>query len=272
MADSVTAPGLRKESADWLNMEDFSQGIETNRVARSHDLAGRELTIRDAEGNRLDLQFGKDDVSWRAEGFAWAGEGSDAYEEVPLAGGGYWVDFSLADRRVETITIALHPQKGWALIVHSRIHDEGEDVETRVMQTYHGGTIDGSPATAQDVPAPTRDLIGRRTLFRYSPSHLYEHIYLSSRRFTWHNLVGEQRGHAATELATTYKLDDDLYLFTWREEKIPVGTVFVFDYAAGRSTGKFIGVEGGGTIANSPGGAVIIPFGSSNYGDHQEPV
>jgi hypothetical protein len=272
MADSLPTIGLRDESADWLNMEDFSEGIETNRVARSHDLVGRSITIHDPEGNSLDLTFSDGTVSWRAEGFAWAGAGSDVYEEVPLAGGGYWVDFSLADRGVETLTVALHPEKGWALIVHSRGHDEAEDVETRVMQTYHGGTIDGTTATADAVPVPTRDLIGRRTLFRYSPAHLYEHIYLSSRRFTWHNLVGEQRGHAATELATTYKLDDDLYLFTWREEKIPVGTVFVFDYAAGRSTGKFIGVEGDGTIANSPGGAVIIPFGSSNYGDFQEPV
>jgi hypothetical protein len=103
-------------------------------------------------------------------------------------------------------------------------------------------------------------------------NHLYEHIYLSSRRFVWHNLVGEQRGHAAAELATTWKLEKGLYVFTWREEKIPVGTVFLFDYARGRSTGKFIGLTGDGRIENSAGGAEIIEFGVSNYADHQEPV
>lgn len=261
------------ESAQWLNMEDFSAGIDSNRRARSHDLAGRSITIDTKDGGKLSLQFTDDDtVAWIAEGFRWVGSGSDRYEEVPLDGGGYWIDLSIAERRVETITVALHPEKGWALIVHSRIEDEGAEVETRVMQSFHGGIIDGTTATMADAPAPTRDLIGKRTLFRYSPNHLYEHIYLSSRRFTWQNLVGEQRGHAATELATTYKLDDELYLFTWREEIIPVGTVFVFDYAAGRSTGKFIGLEGDGTIANSAGGALIIPFGFSDYSEHQDPV
>jgi hypothetical protein len=225
MAADSTAVNLQ-ESAEWLNMDDFAAGIDTNRIARTNDLAGRTA---------------------------------------------YWIDFSLGERRVETITVALHPEKGWALVVHSRIHDEGADVETRVTQTFHGGTVAGASGSAA-IPAPTRDLIGKRTLFRYSANHLYEHIYLSSRRFVWHNLVGEQRGHAAAELATTYKLDEEVYLFTWREEKIPVGTVFVFDYQGGRSTGKFIGLEGDGTIANSPGGALIIPFGKSDYSEHQEPV
>ncbi|NEM91070.1 MoaF C-terminal domain-containing protein [Galbitalea soli] len=273
MSQSSESEILTEESEKWLNMDDFAAGIDTNRRPRTHDLVGRVFVIRTTDGGTLTLDFVDEDVvSWTADGFAWRGSGRDAYEEVPLDGGGYWVDLTIAERRVETITVPLHPEKGWALVVHSRIEDEGADVETRVMQTFHGGIIEGTSAELSDAPAPTRDLIGRRTLFRYSPHHLYEHIYLSSRRFTWHNLVGEQRGHAATELATTYKLDDGVYLFTWREAIIPVGTVFVFDYAAGRSTGKFIGLEGDGTIANSPGGALIIPFGYSNYGEHQEPV
>lgn len=273
MSQSDEAPVVTEESAEWLNMEDFAAGIDTNRRTRTHDLVGRHFVIRTTDGGTLTLDVTDENtIAWVADGFDWDGSGSEGYEEVPLDAGGYWLDMSIAARKVETITVALHPQKGWALIVHSRIEDEDADVETRVTQTFHGGVIEGTPATMADAPAPTRDLIGRRTLFRYSPHHLYEHIYLSSRRFTWQNLIGEQRGHAATELATTYKLDDGVYLFTWREEKIPVGTVFVFDYAAGRSTGKFIGLEGDGTIANSPGGALIIPFGSSNYSEHQDPV
>ena len=271
MAELDQATTLREESAEWLNMDDFSAGIDTNRIPGSADLAGRSLRITTDDGT-LALDFGDDGtVTWEATGFEWAGSGTDAYEEVPVGEGAYWVDFSLGERRVETLTVPLNPERGWALVVHSRIHDEGADVETRVMQSFHGGRIDGAPGEA-DVPAPTRDLIGKRTLFRYSANHLYEHIYLSSRRFVWHNLVGEQRGHAAAELATTYKLDEGLYFFTWREEKIPVGTCFVFDYAGGRSTGKFIGLEGDGTVANSRGGALIIPFGFSDYAEHQEPV
>lgn len=270
MASLETETVLREESAEWLNMDDFAAGIDANRIAGTHDLVGQTLVIDGADGT-LTLEFGADTVIWNASGFPWAGSGDDAYEEIPVGDGAYWVDFSLGQRRVETITVAVNPERGWALVVHSRIHDEGDAVETRVMQSFHPGRVEGSDGSAE-LPAPTRDLIGKRTLFRYSPNHLYEHIYLSSRRFVWHNLVGEQRGHAAAELATTYKLDDGLYFFTWREEKIPVGTCFIFDYAGGRSTGKFIGLEGDGTVANSRGGALIIPFGVSDYAEHQEPV
>jgi hypothetical protein len=271
MSEQIPGNTLSEESADWLSMEDFSAGIDANRIAPSDDLAGRSLVIRGADG-ALSLAFGESGtVTWSAENFAWAGSGTDPYEEVPVGDGAYWIDFSLGERQVETLTVAVHPRRGWALIVHSRIHGDDADVETRVMQSFHDARVDGAPGSAE-TPAPTRDLIGRRTLFRYSPNHLYEHIYLSSRRFVWHNLVGEQRGHAAAELATTYKLDDGLYLFTWREEKIPVGTVFVFDYAGGRSTGKFIGLESDSTVSNTPGGAFIIPFGASDYSEHQDPV
>lgn len=270
MAPTETGPTLREESPEWLNMDDFAAGIDTNRIPGTHHLAGTTIVIEGEDG-RLSLEFADQTLAWDATGFAWAGTGVDEYEEVPVGDGAYWVDFSLGERRVETVTVALNPARGWALVVHSRIHDEGADVDTRVMQSFHAGRIAGSVA-ASTLPGPTRDLIGKRTLFRYSANHLYEHIYLSSRRFVWHNLIGEQRGHAAAELATTYKLDEGLYFFTWREEKIPVGTCFIFDYAGGRSTGKFIGLQGNGTVANSRGGAEIIPFGFSDYAQYQEPV
>jgi MoaF C-terminal domain/MoaF N-terminal domain len=260
-----------QESTEWLNMEDFAEGIDTNRLPRTDALAGRSVTVELAEGGSLTTEFDLGTVTWTASGVAWEGGGTDVYEAIEVGEGAFWVDFSITERRVETVTMAFSPRAGWALVVHSAIGDEDFTTETRVVQSFHAGRVAGGPADVE-LPAPTRDLIGKRTLFRYSANHLYEHIYLSSRRFTWHNLIGEQRGHAAAELATTYKLEDGMYLFTWREEKIPVGTVFIFDYARGRSTGKFIGLTGDGLIANSPGGAEIIEFGYSDYSAYAEPV
>jgi hypothetical protein len=261
----------KEESAEWLNMDDFAQGIDTNRLPTTGALAGRSITIEFAEGGSLSVDFDVDTATWTATGVPWAGDGTDGYEAIEIGVGAFWVDFSIAEREVETVTLAFSPPAGWAIAVHSVIHGEDFTTETRVTQSFHPGRLAGGPADVE-LPAPTRDLIGKRTLFRYSANHLYEHIYLSSRRFTWHNLIGEQRGHAATELATTYKLEEGMYLFTWREVIIPVGTVFVFDYARGRSTGKFIGLTGDGKVANSPGGAEIIEFGRSDYGAYAEPV
>lgn len=260
-----------QESPEWLNMDDFAEGIDTNRLPQTDALAGRSFTVNLEGSGQLTVEFDATTVTWTASGVAWQGSGTDEYEAIAIGVGAFWVDFSQADRKVETTTLVFSPEAGWALAVHSLIHGEDFTTETRVMQTFHPGRIAGVSDDVE-LPAPSRDLIGKRTLFRYSAHHLYEHIYLSSRRFTWHNLIGEQRGHAASELATTYKLEEGMYLFTWREEKIPVGTVFVFDYARGRSTGKFIGITGAGEVANSPGGAEIIEFGFSDYSAYAEPV
>lgn len=270
-ARTLPAAQLKDESPEWLDMEDFAEGIDTNRLPRSGALSGRTVTIALAGGGEVVLEFGPDAVAWSAAGVPWAGSGSDHYEAVEIGVGAFWVDFSIAERQVETVTVAFSPEGGWALAVHSIIHGPDFTTETRVMQSFHPGRT-GPNGDAAILPGPTRDLIGKRTLFRYSANHLYEHIYLSSRRFTWHNLIGEQRGHAASELATTCRLEEGMYLFTWREEKIPVGTVFVFDYARGRSTGKFIGLTGDGVVANSPGGAEIIEFGYSDYSRYVETV
>lgn len=260
-----------EESLEWRAMEDFAAGIDTNRLPRTDALAGEHIVIDLAAGGEIDLRFAEDSVTWEVSGPDWAGSGTDVYEAVLIGDGAFWVDFSIGERLVETLTLAFSPPRGWALAVHSLIHGEDFTTETRVTQSFHPGRLRGSAADTA-LPAPTRDLIGKRTLFRYSPHHLYEHIYLSSRRFVWHNLIGEQRGHAAAELATTYRLEDGMYLFTWREEKIPVATVFVFDYARGRSTGKFIGLTSDGLVANTPGGAEIIEFGRSDYELHASPV
>lgn len=252
-------------------MEDFSEGIDTNRLPQTDALAGHTHSVQLADGGVAEFSFTAGQrVTWKVTGEEWGGEGEESYDGVAVGEGAFWVDFSISARKLESITLIFQPVTGWALIVHSRIHDENFTTETRVMQTFHPGYVDG--ITSAELPHETRELIGKRTLFRYSVNHLYEHIYLSSRRFVWHNLVGEQRGHAAAELATTWKLEKGLYVFAWREEKIPVGTVFLFDYARGRSTGKFIGLTGDDRIENSAGGAEIIEFGFSNYGDHQEPV
>jgi hypothetical protein len=267
---SDQAPNLI-ESETWKAMEDFSSGIDTRRLPQTDELAGSDVLLTMDDGHRLELSFSAgQQVAWSIVGPRLNGSGEVAYDGVALAEGGYWIDIAPALATTQSLTVTFHPAHGWALVVHSVINGEDFTTETRVTQSFHPGFV-GERSDAVR-PHETRDLIGKRTLFRYSANHLYEHIYLSSRRFVWHNLVGEQRGHAAAELASTWKLEDGVYLFTWREEIIPVGTVFVFDYARGRSTGKFIGLSSSGEIANDRGGADIIEFGYSNYGEHQEPV
>nr|WP_282096969.1 MoaF C-terminal domain-containing protein [Brucella inopinata] len=122
------------------------------------------------------------------------------------------------------------------------------------------------------VPEETRDLIGLRAHFTYSPNHVYEHTYLSSKRYAWQCLVGVQRGHGDVDLATTYKFAEGQYVFTFREFKIPVASTFFYNFADMRSTGKFLGINGQGAIQNSPAGAFIRKASVTFYHPGQEPV
>ena len=50
-----------------------------------------------------------------------------------------------------------------------------------------------------------------------------------------------QRGHGDVDLSSTYKFDDDLYVFCFREFPIPVASLFLYDMKALTSTGASSG-------------------------------
>jgi hypothetical protein len=85
-------------------------------------------------------------------------------------------------------------------------------------------------------------------------------------------LVGVQRGHGDVDLATTYKFEEDLYLFTFREFLIPVASVFFYNMRQLRSTGKFLGITAAGEIENNPAGAYIQKASMTYYANGEEPV
>jgi len=81
-----------------------------------------------------------------------------------------------------------------------------------------------------------------------------------------------QRGHGDVDLTTTYKFDDDQYVFAFREFLIPVASVFFYNFQTMRSTGKFLGITGEGRIANNRAGAKIRKVSMMSYRDGEDPV
>ncbi|MBK5652612.1 MAG: molybdenum cofactor biosynthesis protein F, partial [Rhizobium sp.] len=142
-----------------------------------------------------------------------------------------------------------------------------------VRQDYTPGIVGDPAVPATGIePAPTRDLIGLTAHYEYSPQHVYEHVYLSSQRYAWQNIVGVQRGHGDVDLATTYKFDHNQYVFGFREFIIPVASIFFYNWDDMRSTGKFLGVTSQGTIENKPAGAFIAMKSRTSYDDSKQPV
>lgn len=257
--------------ADWKQFDDFASGIATNRLPTTPALAGRSFKITLATGRVVDLAFtSRDTVAWSEAGAA----GADWYEALEVAPGVFFVNMTFSTRASEDEAFVVDVATRRVLSVRERVREPGEAPgEPRVAQVWSAGVL-GDPALAPtgDEPAPTRDLIGLTAHYEYSPNHVYEHIYLSSERYAWQNLVGVQRGHGDVDLATTWKFADKLYVFGFREFIIPVASLFFYDWDTMRSTGKFLGVTSSGTIENKPAGAFIEKKSTTSYAVGRAPV
>ncbi|HET6213595.1 MAG TPA: MoaF C-terminal domain-containing protein [Micromonosporaceae bacterium] len=257
----MTEPGLPSSAepapSDWKAMDDFAAGIDGNRLPRTGELAGTSLTVVQDGADPLPLTFHSgDDVSF-VDGSGW-------YEAVEIRPGVYYLTVTDPLRPLWATVLVVNRNTARTLTVRSRIAEEPTPGRPRVDQTFAPGVLAGVEVRGP-APAPTRDLIGLRALYRYSHNHLYEHIYLSSERYAWQCLVGEQRGHGDVDLATTWGLGDDLYVFTFREFIIPVAATWLYDLTAMRTTGTFVGLGADGAVRVAPGGAFITPLGRVTY-------
>jgi hypothetical protein len=255
---------------EWRTYDEFAAGIDTFRLP-SADLAGEALAI-DLEGERhwtLDF-IDAVTVAWTDEE---PGRASmrvlDPYDAVRVRDDVLFINlpFTSSHRRSMTFVVSMRTNR--AIAVSSVIADEHEDGLPQVAQEFWSGVLAGSQPSGPE-PGPTRDLIGKRNVYRYSPSHLYEHAYMSTERYMWQCLQGVQRGHGDVDLSTVWKFDHGLYLFCFREFKIAVASVWLPDLGyALRTTGIFLGLDSKGESSHSRAGGHIYPLGSVSYPDVQ---
>jgi hypothetical protein len=259
---------MNQNPKDWKTYDQFAYGIDTNRLPATEALGGSSHKIGFEDGRKLELSFCNGEVKW-SDGKDSATDKADVIEVAPKT---YFVEIVFAGRPKEAETLILNIETHRALSIYSIVRDAKDAVgEPQVAQIFRPGVIDGGTASGP-VPHESRDLIGLRAHFTYSPNHVYEHTYLSSQRYAWQCLVGVQRGHGDVDLTTTYKFDEDLYVFTFREFKIAVASTFFYNFNDMRSTGKFLGITGDGRIQNSPAGAFIRKASMTYYLPGQEPV
>lgn len=269
MTEDVTQL-VQAETEEWRTYDEFAAGIDTFRLPQA-DLTGTELTVHLDGGPTLQLTFtGPATVSWTSVGvLATTGAAQDPCDAVAVRPDVTFVNLPLTSRERESVTLVFSTTTRRVLAVHSVIAEHAQAGTPQVSQTFWAGTLDGADPTGP-MPGPSRDLIGRRNLYRYSPEHLYEHVYISSQRYAWQCLQGVQRGHGDMDLSTVWAFDDDLYLFCFREFKIAVASVWLHDLGpAMRTTGVFLGLTGAGEAEHSRAGGHVIPLGRVDYPDVQ---
>ncbi|KVL19965.1 molybdenum cofactor biosynthesis F family protein [Burkholderia sp. MSMB1826] len=239
---------------------------EANVLAPVDALVGRTLALGDAAG------------VWRVHTFEpgalqWRDPVTDTGGRAPcrvtrLRDGLYFVDYIDATARATSVSLVIDLDTGvWTSVVGTlpTEADTRIDAFTRVARglpltavdaQFRHGTL-GGHARPGPLHAPTRELIGKRTMYRYSPTECYEHIYLNENFYAWQCLQGVERGLADVDRCHYFRIADELYLFVWREKVVPTLGVVLIDLAQRKTDGKIFGYQGGdfGTLSNFPIGA-----------------
>ncbi|MCL1895471.1 MAG: molybdenum cofactor biosynthesis F family protein [Clostridiales bacterium] len=261
--------GVLREGAEkgWKNYDDLSPGMDTNRLPNTDDWSGKKLNVILENDAVLSLFFGGETVKW-----SYCGEtGDDPYEEVFIARCVYFIDIFFSGKGNESLSLVFNSSTGRVIAVRSTILDHLPPGDTRVAQEFLVGGIEGVDL-AGEIPALTRDLIGYRSINIYSSNHTYEHFYVNSKRYAWQCLEGVQKGQGDMDYATYYKLEENMYLFCFREKIIPVASVFFFDFNKGTNTGKFLGLTSEGKVCNAGTGAFIQKTSFNCYPTGIKPV
>lgn len=253
---------------EWRTYDEFAAGIDTYRLPNI-DLSGTSLELVLDDESTLSLDFGPELVSWSGTGSLQSSTQDDPYDAVAVRPDVTFVNLPLTSTERAALTVFYSTTTRRCIVIQSLIGAEKVEGTPQVRQQFWAGTVAGGPASGE-VPGPSRDLIGKRNLYRYSPEHLYEHVYISSQRYVWQCLEGVQRGHGDVDLSTVWKFADGLYLFCFREFRIAVASVWLLDLSYQlTTTGIFLGLNGAGEPEHSRAGGLAYPLGSVSYPDAQ---
>ena len=229
------------------------------KLPASDELVGKELRFFFSIGNQVVkcVFYDASCLVWGVpESFEKRPSDTETYEAILIAPNIYFVDFVKKTQPNVSVSIALdlNTRKATALIATAPDRKKasqsfagrlgnGVDLSTIKVEILHATVNPSSPDEPEKPHERTLELVGKRIKYTYSRNHVYEHIYLNDRLFTWHCLVGVERGLADTEICDYFKIVPDIYLFTWREKIMPTFGVVLINLREMRSNGKTFGLD-----------------------------
>lgn len=260
----------QREGETNYTYEDYASEMAYHRLQATTALVNQKMKITLDSGTAFDLEFTHpNEVNWQSG----AERGTDWCEVVEVAPRTYYIDmtFTHDPRRSRTFIVNTDTRQALSVLTILREGDVGR--EPRAVHDFSPGLL-GDPAIPPTgrKPAPTRDLIGLRALYIYNPNQCFEHIYLNPKRYSWHCIVGPLKGEADVDFHTTYKFDDNQYVFCFREFGLPVSTVFFHNWDQMRETGKFFAIDEDGAVVNTPAGALIRKLSMTFYPQDMQPL
>lgn len=235
----------------FIPVGDLGRGMELHGdvLPPASDLAGRELEL-DGEP-----------VTFGADGTADLGGVRGGVHVTSLRPGVQFARQLSGTRGLELLVIA----DGGFTRVSAQLPDAATARESAWTRVQRGAEPTGVTAVFRHgqltadgrLHAATRELVGLRNRYTYSPTESYEHIYLSEHRYTWHCLSGVEAGLADTDACHAIRVADGLVLFVWREKIVPTLGAVLIDLHQLRADGALFGDD-----AFEPGAPTVFPVGS----------
>ncbi|WP_437882230.1 molybdenum cofactor biosynthesis F family protein [Pseudomonas sp. LRF_L74] len=269
-------------ASDWITVGALAEGFapEAFILPKLAELAGRRFTLFFENGWEIDHRFDAEQVHWIAtDGHS---SGSAAYRATSVRPGIYLVDFiKHEDSKDWSISLVIdsHSQSFTAVIGSLPSAEQTREglysralagkTLTTVQASFYHGSLDKPWQPGACPHAPTTELVGIRNRYRYSPTEVYEHIYLNPDYYTWQCLKGVEQGLCDTDLCHYYKIADELYLFVWREKIVPTLGLVMIDLQNHRSDGKIFGYAGDrfDSLSNFPVASYCDLLNRTDYGD-----
>ncbi|MGC6369125.1 molybdenum cofactor biosynthesis F family protein [Pseudomonas sp. K2I15] len=243
--------------SDWITVGALADGFaaEAFILPNLADLSGKTFTLYFANGWQIEHRFERDSLAWvAADGHS---SGSATYRATSVRPGLYLVDFIKHEgTQAWSVSLVLDTTSASFTAVLGRMPTQEQTREglysralagkplTSVEVEFLHGSLDRPWQAGQCPHAPTTELTGLRNQYRYSPSEVYEHIYLNDQFYAWQCLKGVEQGLCDTDRCHYYKIADQLYLFVWREKIIPTLGLVLIDLQQHRSDGKIFGYAG----------------------------
>jgi hypothetical protein len=229
------------------------------KLPSSDELVGKELKFCfNADNQIINYVFhDMSHLSWKVLDGPDKGEFcAETYEAIRVANNIFFVDFVRKNLLNVSVSMALDLNTRKATVLIATVPDmksagqsfvdrlgRGLDLSTIKYKILHANVNPTSPDEPIVPHERTNDLIGKRIRYAYSSKHVYEHIYLNERFFTWHCLVGAEKGLADTEICDYFKIAPDVYLFIWREKVMPTFGLVLINFKEMRSNGKTFGLD-----------------------------
>lgn len=233
----MTTSAPQGPATDLIPLSEQFDNHDEYRPDTTEELVGRTVSLHFSGHTIVEVTFETAEMLSWSSSTELDGEisGQEAYEAVRLREGILLVVLARLESGVSLLAIA-DLNNNRVLLNLTRLLPWGDapQEDTRYIQAGIDGPLD-QPFE------PTAELVGKRVHHRYSSTHAFEHIYLNEHTYAYQGLEGPEKGVADVDLTDTFKLSDDLYLFSWHERAQPFNGAVAIDLKQNLAYGRLFG-------------------------------